>query len=89
MAAWIGPPTPGRQGKHALLSVLAAANERSLASLNHGRPHLSGAAEGQHRRKGTNVDVVAPDGRCTDFKKKHWFTHAQLICGRQMRAQSS
>jgi hypothetical protein len=33
MAAWIGPPTPGRQGKHALLSVLAAANERSLASL--------------------------------------------------------
>jgi hypothetical protein len=60
----------------------AEAHERSLASLNHGRPpypvHWKGCIVVP---KGTKVEVVESDDQWTEIivKGKHWFTDEQLF----------
>jgi hypothetical protein len=60
----------------------AEAHERSLASLNHGRPPYPVKWKGCIRlKKGTKVDVVESDDQWTEIivKGKHWFTDEQLF----------
>ena len=60
----------------------AEAHERSLASLNHGRPPYPVKWKGCILlKKGTKVDVVESDDQWTEIivKGKHWFTDEQLF----------
>lgn len=60
----------------------AEAHERSLASLNHGRPPYPVRWKGCILlKKGTPVDVVESDDQWTEIivKGKHWFTDEQLF----------
>lgn len=60
----------------------AEAHERSLASLNHGRPPFPVRWKGCIvLKKGTEVDVVESDDQLTEIivKGKHWFTDEQLF----------
>jgi hypothetical protein len=60
----------------------AEAHERTLASLNHGRPPFPVRWKGCILlKRGTNVDVVDSDDEWTEIvvKGKHWFTDEQLF----------
>jgi hypothetical protein len=60
----------------------AEAHERTLASLNHGRPPFPVGWKGCILlKKGTNVDVAVSDDYSTEIiiKGKHWFTDEQLF----------
>ena len=60
----------------------AEAHERSLASLNHGRPPYPVKWKGCILlKRGTKVDVVESDDQWTEIvvKGKHWFADEQLF----------
>ncbi len=84
-AAWIAPAsaeTKPLPENTLFCPSWAEAHERSLASLNHGRPPYPVKWKGCIAlTKGTNVEVVESDDQWTEiiFKGKHWFTDDQLF----------
>ena len=84
-AAWIAPAsaeTKPLPETTLFCPSWAEAHERSLASLNNGRPPFPVRWKGCIvLKKGTIVDVVESDDQWTEIivKGKHWFTDEQLF----------
>ncbi len=84
-AAWIAPAlaeTKPLPENTRFCPSWAEAHERSLASLNHGRPPYPVKWKGCIAlKKGTSVEVVESDDQWTEiiFNGKHWFTDEQLF----------
>jgi len=67
----------GADARHAVLPELGEAHERSLASLNNGRPPYAVKWKGcMTLKRGTRVDVVDQQAESTEIviRGKHWFT---------------